>query len=62
MMHPTEAVHASDKMSSGFCCVGYQYFLEGTAQLPIVCGGGKDFSSRRVNTHKSFTSLHAVAA
>jgi len=36
VMHLIETVHGSDKMSSGFCCVGYQYFLAGTAQLPIV--------------------------
>jgi len=36
MLHLTETVHASDKISSGFCCVGYQYLLVGTAQLPIV--------------------------
>ena len=41
MMHLTETFPASDKMSSGFCCVGYQYFSAGTAQLPTVRGERK---------------------
>ena len=36
MMHLTETVHASDKISSEFCYVGYQYLLAGTTQFPIV--------------------------